>query len=96
MCEFKLDTKLFWVVRINSSLRLANRQLVVKEGRKMNKITGDAVKKYEKENFFNSLDTAFSRLIEDQEEWDDYKKEMEAWDVTLNDGLNTEKHSQPY
>jgi hypothetical protein len=43
---------------------------------------------YEKEQRWRAAEAAMARLQADPDAWSDYMAESEAWDSTLNDGLD--------
>jgi hypothetical protein len=53
-------------------------------------IVSDLVMAQEQQEFRDAVARDFARLREDPEAWTEYKKEFEAWDVTLLDGLEDE------
>ena len=53
----------------------------------MTAILEAAVKDYQRRSTGRSMTLGMLRLKADPEKWADYQKEIEAWDVTLADGL---------
>jgi hypothetical protein len=53
----------------------------------MTAILEAAVKEYQRQRFWAEFHAGYAALRADPEKWADYQKEIEAWDVTLADGL---------
>jgi hypothetical protein len=53
----------------------------------MTAILDAAVKAYETRRYWEAFHAGYAALRADPEKWADYQKEIEAWDVTLADGL---------
>jgi hypothetical protein len=53
----------------------------------MTVIVDAAVTEYERRKFWEAFHAGYAALRDDPEKWADYQKEIEAWDVTLADGL---------
>jgi predicted transcriptional regulator len=47
-------------------------------------------RKVEEQEFRKAVVEGYARLRQDPEAWEEYKREFEAWDVTLMDGLENE------
>ncbi len=76
------------MIRIGSGSRDVLYDLSAREGRSMASILEDAVKQYWKHSMLREANEAYARLKEQPEKWKEYKEELEAWDVTLGDGLD--------
>ncbi len=46
-----------------------------------------AVRKLERDHFWQQCNEGYERLKADPAAWSDYQAEIRAWDVTLQDGL---------
>ncbi len=78
------------MLRINEYTRNLIKKIARGEGRKMNEVVEEAVRMYEKSKFFDDFDAAFVKLKGNPKKWEDYQKDLEAWDATLMDGLEEE------
>jgi predicted transcriptional regulator len=74
-------------VRVSKETHAALRRLSEKTGSSMTAILDAAVKDYEKNKYWEEYDAGYAALKADPEKWADFRKELEAWDVTLADGL---------
>ena len=74
-------------IRISKKTHQTLRQLAEGAGTSMTAILDAAVTEYQKNRYWEEYDAGYAALKADPEKWADYQKEIEAWDVTLADGL---------
>jgi hypothetical protein len=74
-------------IRISKKTHHALRQLAEEAGTSMAAILDAAVREYQENKYWEEYDAGYAALQADPEKWADYQKEIEAWDVTLADGL---------
>jgi predicted transcriptional regulator len=74
-------------VRISKNTHTTLRRLAEEAGMSMTAILEAAVEEYQKNKYWEEYDAGYAALRADPEKWADYQKEIEAWDVTLGDGL---------
>jgi predicted transcriptional regulator len=74
-------------IRVSKKTHQTLRQLAEQAGTSMTAVLDAAVKEYQSRRFWDELDAGYAALRADPEKWADYQKEIEAWDVTLADGL---------
>jgi hypothetical protein len=75
-------------IRISQKTHQTLRRLANEAGTTMTAIVEAAVMEYERSRYREALDAGYAALRADPEKWADYQKEIEAWDVTLADGLD--------
>jgi hypothetical protein len=80
-------------VRISSTSRNTLRKLAAKEGATMQAILDKAVESYRRQLFLEEVNKAYAALRQDQGTWAQIEKEREAWDTTLEDGLESPEAS---
>lgn len=74
-------------IRISKKAHRTLRQLAEEAGTTMTAILETAVEEYERRRFWEELYAGYAALKADPEKWAEYQREIEAWDVTLADGL---------
>ncbi len=74
-------------IRMSKKTHRTLRQLAEKAGTSMTAILEAAVSEYQKKKYWEEYNAGYAALRADPEKWADYQKEIEAWDVTLADGL---------
>jgi hypothetical protein len=74
-------------IRISKKTHRTLRELAEEAGTSMTAILEAAVKEYQERRFWEELHAGYAALKADPEKWADYQKEIQAWDVTLADGL---------
>ncbi len=77
-------------VRIAASTHARLRALADQLGQSLGTTLDEAVKCYERDLFFRTLDAQYAALRADETAWQEYLREQEEWDVTLGDGLEGE------
>jgi predicted DNA-binding protein len=75
-------------IRVSQATHERLRHLADQQDRPMSSIADEAVMAYEKEQRWRAAEAAMARLQADPDAWSDYMAESEAWDSTLNDGLD--------
>ena len=60
------------------------------ESKPMGAVVTELIQQEERQAFRRGMAEGFARLRQDPEAWAGYKREFEAWDVTLMDGLENE------
>lgn len=76
-------------VRISDISRNTLRKLAAKEGASMQAILDKAVESYRRQLFLEEVNRAYAALRQDQGTWMQIEREREAWDTTLEDGLES-------
>lgn len=56
-------------------------------------VVTDLVEQYQREQFWNELESSLERLKADPRAWQEYQEEIALWDTTAGDGLENE---EPY
>jgi predicted transcriptional regulator len=74
-------------IRVSKKTHQTLRQLAEQAGMSMTAILDAAVRDYQRNKYWEQYDAGYAALRADPEKWADYQKEIEAWDVTLADGL---------
>ena len=74
-------------VRISEASHQALRQLAEGEGESMQSILAKALEEYRRKRFLEETNAAFEALRADRKAWAEEQTEREAWDNTLQDGL---------
>jgi predicted transcriptional regulator len=74
-------------IRVSKKTHQTLRQLAEQAGTSMTAILDAAVRDYQRNKYWEQYDAGYAALRADPEKWADYQKEIEAWDVTLADGL---------
>ena len=77
-------------VRITETSRDTLRLLSKFEGRAMQAVLDDAVEAYRRQKFLQDFNAAYALLREKKEQSETLQRELETWEVTLNDGLEEE------
>jgi predicted transcriptional regulator len=80
-------------VRISDTSRNTLRKLAAKEGASMQAILDKAVESYRRQLFLEEVNKAYAALRQDQGAWAQIEQEREAWDTTLEDGLESAQAS---
>ena len=75
-------------IRVSTKTYEELKELAQLENVNMTKIVEQAVHRLKKEKFFHDLKIAYSKLQNDPAKWKEEIEEREAWDTTLNDGLD--------
>jgi hypothetical protein len=74
-------------IRISKKTHQALRQLAAEAGTSLTAILETAVQEYQRNKYWEEYYAGYAALKADPEKWADYQREIEAWDVTLADGL---------
>jgi predicted DNA-binding protein len=77
-------------VRISPHAKAALRDLAKREGKPMQAVLDEAIEHYQREKFMDEANAAYARLQSDPQAWREEQEERQAWDATLNDGLEKE------
>ncbi|HWV22989.1 MAG TPA: ribbon-helix-helix protein, CopG family [Thermomicrobiales bacterium] len=80
-------------VRIDRELHDRLRKIADSEHRSMGQVLDDAVRQYERERFWQGVQSDFARLRANPDAWRSYQDEISSWDATAGDGLEDE---EPY
>ena len=81
-------TKMSTTVRISEKTHHSLRALAEQSGESMQAVLDRAIEQYRRQQFLQECHAAYATLQADPEAWEDYRKELAAWDVTLMDGLD--------
>lgn len=73
-------------VRIGEATHNTIRSLAKDRGESMQSVVEQAVERFRREIFLESLSEDFATLRESADDWNSELKERELWDKTLNDG----------
>jgi len=74
-------------VRVSRDTKKTAEILSERYGKKLVEIFNEAVELYRRYRFLEEVNAAFAALRADEKEWEEERREREAWDVTLKDGL---------
>ncbi len=77
-------------IRIDRATHERLRQIAAKEHSTLSGVITELLDRYEQEEFRKAVAASFARIRSDPAEWDDYMREVRAWDATLMDGLEDE------
>ena len=77
-------------VRISPHTKAILRTLAKTEGKPMQAILDEAVERYQREKFLDSVNAAFAALKSDPKAWKQELAERAIWDQTLSDGMDDE------
>ncbi|MGI8482809.1 MAG: hypothetical protein ACR2OU_00985 [Thermomicrobiales bacterium] len=81
------------VVRLEAKTHARLREMAETEHRSMGEIVTDLLERYEREQFWDRVDTSLAKLKADPVAWKEYQDEIAVWDATSGDGLENE---EPY
>ena len=76
------------VVRIGLASRKTLREIAARTGRPMQSILDEAVERYRRQRFLEEVNAAYASLGRDPAASEAVRKEREAWEATLADGLD--------
>ena len=76
------------MVRVNRSTQALLKQMAAKSGDSMQDLVERAVETLRRETVLRETNEAYARLKADPKAWRGFKKEQEAWDSALGDGLD--------
>jgi predicted transcriptional regulator len=74
-------------IRISNSTKEIIEEIAAREGRSRSAVLSDAVERYRRERFFESLNDGYTRLKADEKAWKDELRERELWESTSGDAL---------
>jgi hypothetical protein len=77
-------------VRVEDDVHRSLREIAERERRPIGKVIEEAVRLYEKEQFWNEVNASLERLREHPVAWQDYVDELADWDAMPNDALAAE------
>lgn len=77
-------------MRVTGHSHQVLRRLAKQSGRTMQQVLDDALEEYERQQYFDEMNTAYKRLRADPVAWAEYRAELEEWDAVLADGLDDE------
>jgi predicted transcriptional regulator len=60
-------------------------------GRSMQAVLEDAIEHFRRRRFIADVNAAYSRVREDEQAWREVLNEREAWESTIDDGLNDDE-----
>ena len=80
-------------IRIDRTAHERLKEIARKEHSSLSGVINELLDRYEQDQFRKAVADSFARLRSDPDAWADYKREVEAWDATLMDGL---EHEPPY
>jgi hypothetical protein len=78
--------------RISEEAREILRKLSDEENCTMQKIIEKALEEYRRKQFLEKSNRAYARLRQNQQEWQEEKREREAWNNTQSDGLDEDEY----
>lgn len=78
-------------LRVSREIHEKLRELARNEGMSMQGVLEKALNEYQKNRFFDSLNTSFAALKNDPEAWAEELQERRLWENTLKDGLETDE-----
>lgn len=74
-------------IRVSVQTRDALHQLAEASGTSMQKVLDHALEVYRRQQLLEQANAAYGAVREDDEAWAEVERERQAWDATLNDGL---------
>ena len=77
-------------VRVSYETKKMAEALSARYGKKLVEIFNEAVELYRRHRFLEEVNAAFAALRANEKEWNEERREREAWDVTLGDGLEND------
>ncbi|HHY06398.1 MAG TPA: hypothetical protein GX532_05410 [Clostridia bacterium] len=72
-------------IRVNRDIYNSIKLLAQKQNENMQDIIEKAINDYKKKKFFDELNTAYAKLMDDPKAWEEEVKEREEWDSILAD-----------
>ena len=75
------------MVRVSRSAHAVLRGLADEADESLTDVLDRVVESYRRAHFFEGLDNDFAALRRNKTAWEEERKEREAWDATLSDGL---------
>jgi hypothetical protein len=76
------------VVRIGVEARNTLREIAARTGRPMQSILDEAIERFRRQRFLEEVNAAYAFLARDPAASEAVRKEREAWEATLADGLD--------
>lgn len=77
-------------IRISPHAKATLRELAKREGKPMQTVLDEAIEYYQREKFMDEVNAAYAKLKDDPQAWGEEQEERQAWEATLNDGLEEE------
>lgn len=77
-------------IRISPHAKATLRDLAKREGKPMQTVLDEAIEYYQREKFMDEVNAAYAKLKDDPQAWGEEQEERQAWEATLNDGLEEE------
>ena len=77
-------------IRISPHAKATLRDLAKREGKPMQTVLDEAIEYYQREKFMDEVNAAYAKLKDDPQAWGEEQEERQAWEPTLNDGLEEE------
>ena len=74
--------------RISDRTHRALKHLAAESGRTFEQVIEDAIALYERDRLLDAINAGYAALREDPESWAAERRERDAWDGTLDDGLD--------
>ena len=74
--------------RISERTHRTLRQLAAESGRTFGQVIEDAIARYERDRLLEVINFGYATLRQDPESWAAERRERDAWDGTLSDGLD--------
>lgn len=74
-------------VAIGSTSYKTLQEMAARSGESIQEILDKAIEQYRRQKFLEEANNAYAALRNNSEAWANEIEEREAWDVTLNDGL---------
>ena len=75
------------MVRVSRSAHAVLRSLAEETDESLTELLDKVIESYRRAHFFAGLNDDFAALRQDKTAWEEERKEREAWDATLSDGL---------
>ena len=78
------------VVKIRQSTHATLQEIARGEDRPMGEIITELVERYQRELFWKQTAEDLARLKQDQDAWQEYRRDVKSLDLLANEGLETE------
>lgn len=78
-------------IEISANSHATLQQLAREEGLSLQALLDKALRLYRRQAFLNNVNKAYATLRQDSVAWEGVREEREAWDTTVEDGLQENK-----
>jgi len=77
-------------IRISPQVKATLRDLAKREGKPMQTVLDEAIEHYQRKKFMDEINAAHAKLKGHPQAWREEQEERQAWEATIDDGLEEE------